>query len=96
MVPSVDEAIEVHALLPTLFEVHVTPEFVEIQIGPATARDAAAANLLPSADEATETQVVLGALVCVHVVPEFVDFQMPVRLVATNLVPSAEEATVVQ
>jgi hypothetical protein len=109
--PSADEATESHQpTLGTLFEFHVVPEFVEIQMnGPRN--EGAATKLTPSADEATLAHAppAKGTLFEIQVSPEFVEVQtlLDVRIkklvglmdksaAATNRLPSADEATETQ
>jgi len=53
--PSAEKAMEFHATLGVLFEIHVAPEFVEVKSEPDGCPRAVdvAANLLPSDEEAT-------------------------------------------
>jgi hypothetical protein len=64
LVPSAEEATQLHKLCGTSFDIHVAPESVEVKIE----REPTATSLDPSADEATQLQATLvGALVRVQV-----------------------------
>jgi hypothetical protein len=64
-----------------LVGVQLSPEFVDVKIGPT---EAAATSFVPSADEARETQLVLGALVNVQVWAQAGTIEVSRQLHMTN------------
>ena len=69
LVPSAEHATQDQGSLGTLFDIHVVPEFVLVQIHPLPTTT----SLVPSAEEATDCHAAVGALVGVQVVPESVE-----------------------
>ena len=77
--PSADKAIECHSVFGALFDIHVAPEFVEVQNGPDVMEilPTAAANLHPSAEEATQLHDFPAILFDVQLAPESVEVKIP-------------------
>jgi hypothetical protein len=66
LLPSAEEATPPHDTLGALVCAQVTPESVEVKIGPPAPPPTTATKLLPSAEEATPPHDALGALVSVQ------------------------------
>jgi hypothetical protein len=97
LVPSAELAAEYQKSGATLFDVHVPPPLVEVQIGPRNCPPPATARrFVPSAELATENHPVPGTVLETQVAPESVDVNIPLPpayAAAIKCVPSADEAT---
>lgn len=91
LVPSSETARVNQLLAGALPATHVSPELVEVYIGPPHTN---ATSVDPSPDEAIWLHhALVGALVCDQLAPEFVDVKIgPNHIAATTLVPSDEQA----
>jgi len=75
LVPSAEEATEIHWRFGALLLVQVAPELVEVYIGPA-GLPITATKRVPSDEEATEYHEAAGALVVIQLAPELVEVHM--------------------